>query len=151
MFFISFFIRFCRNLGISKYLNLFKFKMYTEIRELVNYLAQHFHLRIPKLKVWLFLSFLKMFMVRLECFASIWPTIVCCAFSLIGTSTSQNNVSANLLMFSSISSPNLVEEHRIIRISRGYSDEVFSAAASAVGLLLEELLNLLPGFLFFII
>jgi hypothetical protein len=37
------------------------------------------------------------------------------------------------------------EEQRIIRISRVFCDEIITVAANTVGVLLEELLNCLPG------
>uniref|UniRef100_A0A914M9Y7 Anti-proliferative protein domain-containing protein n=1 Tax=Meloidogyne incognita TaxID=6306 RepID=A0A914M9Y7_MELIC len=93
--------------------------MYTEIRELINFLARYFHLRIPRLRIGMFCEHMA------------------------------NNCLFRFQPYWNINIPKQHEEQRIIRISRTFCDETFTSAANSVGLMLEELLNCLPGILFF--
>uniref|UniRef100_A0A914HU78 Calponin-homology (CH) domain-containing protein n=1 Tax=Globodera rostochiensis TaxID=31243 RepID=A0A914HU78_GLORO len=88
--------------------------MYTEILELVNFFARFFHLRIPRLKIGMFC----------EHFA--------------------NNCFLRFHLYWNLNQPKQYEELRIIRVSHQYTDELFTSAASAVGLQLDELLSCIP-------
>lgn len=88
--------------------------MYTEIRELVNFLARYLHLRVPRLKIGMFSEHMA------------------------------NNCLLRFQPYWNINQPKQHEEQRIIVISRIFCDEVFTSAANSVGVLLEEVLNCLP-------